>query len=560
MNIIKEVESLSKQGIHVLNYLRIKLGDGKSSKFWCDSWSDEGVLKDMFPRVYVLESCKNITIADKVRQENPYQTFRRTPRGGVEQEQFQHVDRISRSVKLNSNNDSWTWNLEKSGMFSVASVRKMIDDALIHSPNLNYRWNKYVPIKVNILVWKILNNSLPTKFNISRRDAPPRLQNEDDLTDDDLKQYEADIEAMNLVFILVPNEIYNFVDVCQIARDMWDRYEKLVIASKAKKVAKTHDPLALVAHTSSFSSRSTPPYYVTHPPSVVYYDDDYQGDTLVNQVLTQADRVNIQSKNVRNGGRIARRSSNTQEESTNSTNVQKQTRNVHRTLRNSLSGNATNVKCYNCNAKGHYAQDCPKPRVWDSKYFMKQMLLAKKDEVGVILYNEHNDFLLADVAQMDEIKELSANICMMARIQQPNTDSDEGLSYDYAFISEVQTPSTSFMNQLFSKSDHEQMNHQQPKIINPTNGDDQINSDIILDDSNVKVIDGNVKHDKNAHDQHDNELELLARNAYKEAEKQLILAIKVKQQNVELTKQLEKYKERVWVFETTNANKTNFHK
>nr|GEX44452.1 hypothetical protein [Tanacetum cinerariifolium] len=114
-NIIKEVESLSKQGIHVLNYLRIKLGD---------------------------ESCKNITTADKVRQENPYQTFRRTPRGGVEQEQFQHVDRI---------------------------FRKMIDDALIHSPNLNYGWNKYVPIKVNILVWKILNNSLPSKFNISRR-------------------------------------------------------------------------------------------------------------------------------------------------------------------------------------------------------------------------------------------------------------------------------------------------------------------------------------------------------------------------------------------------------
>nr|GFC78980.1 RNA-directed DNA polymerase, eukaryota, reverse transcriptase zinc-binding domain protein [Tanacetum cinerariifolium] len=64
-NIIKEVESLSKQGIHVLNYLRIKLGDGKSSKFWCDSWSNEGVLNDMFPHVYALESCKNITIADK---------------------------------------------------------------------------------------------------------------------------------------------------------------------------------------------------------------------------------------------------------------------------------------------------------------------------------------------------------------------------------------------------------------------------------------------------------------------------------------------------------------
>nr|GEX94429.1 RNA-directed DNA polymerase, eukaryota [Tanacetum cinerariifolium] len=141
----------------------------QSTKILLKSWSDEGVLKDMFPRVYALESCKNITIADNVRQENPYQTFRRTPRGGVEQEQFQHVDRISRSVKLNSNNDSWIWNLEKSGMFSVAYVRKMIDDVLIHSTNLNYRWNKYVPIKVNILIWKILNNSLPTQFNISRR-------------------------------------------------------------------------------------------------------------------------------------------------------------------------------------------------------------------------------------------------------------------------------------------------------------------------------------------------------------------------------------------------------
>ncbi|GJU66768.1 RNA-directed DNA polymerase, eukaryota [Tanacetum coccineum] len=83
--------------------------------------------------------------------------------------QFQHVDRILRSAKLSSRDDSWTWNLEKSGMFSVASVRKMIDDTLIHSPTLISRWYKYVPIKVNVLVWKALNNSIPTRFNISRR-------------------------------------------------------------------------------------------------------------------------------------------------------------------------------------------------------------------------------------------------------------------------------------------------------------------------------------------------------------------------------------------------------
>ncbi|GKB01851.1 hypothetical protein Tco_0829895 [Tanacetum coccineum] len=59
--------------------------------------------------------------------------------------------------------------------------------------------------------------------------------------------------------------------------DYLQQYEKLVIASTTKKLEKIHDPLGLVAHTSSSSSRSPPPYYVTHPPSMVDYDDDYQG-------------------------------------------------------------------------------------------------------------------------------------------------------------------------------------------------------------------------------------------------------------------------------------------
>nr|GEV99982.1 hypothetical protein [Tanacetum cinerariifolium] len=187
-------------------------------------------------------------------------------------------------------------------------------------------------------------------------------------------------------------------------------------------------------------------------------------------------------------------------------------------------------------------------------------IAVQKDEVGVILSNEQNDFIIADAAQMEEIEELRANICMMARIQQANSDSDGGLNYDSAFISKIQTPPTNFMNLLFSKSNHEQRYHEQPKIVNSTIGDNQINSDIIFDDLNIEVNDGSVEYDKNVHDSHDNELEQLATNAYKEAEKQHILAIKVKEQNVELTKQLEQYKERVRVFETTNANKTNFHK
>ncbi|GKG22839.1 hypothetical protein Tco_0388142, partial [Tanacetum coccineum] len=63
--------------------------------------------------------------------------------------------------------------------------------------------------------------------------------------------------------------------------DYLSQYEKLVYASRAKKMENSNDPLALVAHTGS-SSRIPSPYYVTHPSSVADYDDDYQGDAFQN--------------------------------------------------------------------------------------------------------------------------------------------------------------------------------------------------------------------------------------------------------------------------------------
>ncbi|GKE93456.1 integrase, catalytic region, zinc finger, CCHC-type containing protein, partial [Tanacetum coccineum] len=153
---------------------------------------------------------------------------------------------------------------------------------------------------------------------------------------------------------------------------------------------------------------------------------------------------------------------------------------------------ATNVQCYNCSEKGHYARNFPKPRVRDSKYVMEQMLLAKYDEAGVTLTDEHNDFLVADATRMEEIEVLSENICLMARIQPPNIDYDAGPTYDYALLSEVEIQSSSYVNPLFAKDNQEQ--------------------------------NGSVENDNNVQASH--ALEQLALNAYKEAEKQQINANK----------------------------------
>ncbi|GKB91667.1 hypothetical protein Tco_0963939 [Tanacetum coccineum] len=165
------------------------------------------------------------------------------------------------------------------------------------------------------------------------------------------------------------------------------------------------------------------------------------------------------------------------------------------------------------------------------------MLLAKLDESGVNLTDEHNDFLFADASRMEEIKELSANICLMDRIQPINIDSDAGLSYDYAFLNEVQTPSTSYVNPLFAKDNQEQKCLKQPKIINNTISGDQIDSNIIFDEPNADVNSGSFEHDNNVQALY--ALEQLALNAYKEAAKQQINADKADNKARQLENELE---------------------
>ncbi|GJT83024.1 hypothetical protein Tco_1057366 [Tanacetum coccineum] len=336
------------------------------------------------------------------------------------------------------------------------------------------RFRRYINRKRKNRKW--LNKAIDEGPYVFKNFTPddsqtPRLQTEDDLTGDDLKHYEAKIEAMNLILISIPNDIYNSVDAYTTAQAMCQRVERLM--------------------------RGT---YVTHPSSVVDYDDDnYQGDAFQNdyedplisammlltreithhfsnptnnrlrtssntknQAIVQGDKVNIQSQNSVNDGRNTR-SSYVQEEIIEGNNVQNDDGNTQRTLRTTSSGTTVNVQYYNCSKKGHYAHNCLKPKLLDSKYFMEHMLLAKQDEAGVTLTDEHNDFLVADATRMEEIEELSTK------------------------------SSTSYVNPLFAKDNQEQKYPKQPKIIYDAIGDDQIDSNIIFDEPNVDVNSGKVE-------------------------------------------------------------------
>ncbi|GJZ74266.1 RNA-directed DNA polymerase, eukaryota, reverse transcriptase zinc-binding domain protein [Tanacetum coccineum] len=147
-NIVNEIRILKNQGVNFFEFMRIKVGNGDSTAFWDDKWIGDIVLKDMYPRIYALEMCKAVTIRIKLNDSSLDNSFRRKSRGGVEQ-----VGVVVGGF----------------GEFSVASIRKMIDEKSLSTVDTKTRWIKCVPIKVNVLAWKIKIDALPTRFKISRR-------------------------------------------------------------------------------------------------------------------------------------------------------------------------------------------------------------------------------------------------------------------------------------------------------------------------------------------------------------------------------------------------------
>ncbi|GJZ75089.1 hypothetical protein Tco_0639554 [Tanacetum coccineum] len=254
--------------------------------------------------------------------------------------------------------------------------------------------------------------------------------------------------------------------------DFLVQFEPHVLASKAKKVVKNHDPLALLANSNASSSQShanssysPQPYYVTHPSSVVDYEDEYQGElqgdsqedwhttAMINQVVIQDGRVDIQTKNAGYGGN-------------GDINARRQNKNQ---AFNAGTGN---------DESNQIVQRVPRTESTPGKYFREQMLLAMKDEAGSNLKDEKNDFMLDNSYGDETLKELTVVVIMMARIQPANENAESEPSYDAKAVSEVNA----------SNEVHEQVNLVKRKTVIHTSDDDQINFNIILLPSQNKCL------------------------------------------------------------------------
>ncbi|PWA44163.1 RNA-directed DNA polymerase, eukaryota [Artemisia annua] len=111
-------------------------------------------------KVVDIDRDKRCTVAQHVNIINWNNVLRRNPIGGVESSQFDDMKALISNVKLSDNKDSWKWALNSTWL-SVASARKYVDEYIFQGGLSSARWNKSVPIKVNIFWWRLYLNKLP---------------------------------------------------------------------------------------------------------------------------------------------------------------------------------------------------------------------------------------------------------------------------------------------------------------------------------------------------------------------------------------------------------------
>ncbi|GKD92368.1 RNA-directed DNA polymerase, eukaryota, reverse transcriptase zinc-binding domain protein [Tanacetum coccineum] len=65
--------------------------------------------------------------------------------------------------------DSWEFGLNESRCFMVSAMRKHIELFTLSTDAEKLRWNNLIPIKLNILTWRISLDRIPTRSNLDSR-------------------------------------------------------------------------------------------------------------------------------------------------------------------------------------------------------------------------------------------------------------------------------------------------------------------------------------------------------------------------------------------------------
>lgn len=162
-------------------YVRVewKVSNGRHTRFWKDKWFGHQSLAWAFPRLYSISSQKEAKVRDVwslVNSELTWNlTWRRLP-FLWENNLIVNLLATLHSVILGEEEDKWLWLPEESGVYSVSSSYRALEELVVHEALtedevhvFTLLWNSPVPSKVVAFSWMALLDRIPTYSNLALR-------------------------------------------------------------------------------------------------------------------------------------------------------------------------------------------------------------------------------------------------------------------------------------------------------------------------------------------------------------------------------------------------------
>ncbi|KAL9667760.1 hypothetical protein QQ045_002125 [Rhodiola kirilowii] len=184
-DIIKSVQGESEIAAAFREGIKLKLGRGEETMFWEDCWIGEESLRDQHPRLYMLAVNKKGKVEEMGYWANgvwQWQVIFRRPLYQWEEESRGILMEELSQIHLKRNEeDKVAWTHSSDGSFSINSLMtaamKIREKRNKWEPIPIQLWNGLSPPKVELLIWKIYSDSLPSKMMLYGRKILKRDQN-----------------------------------------------------------------------------------------------------------------------------------------------------------------------------------------------------------------------------------------------------------------------------------------------------------------------------------------------------------------------------------------------
>ncbi|GJS60222.1 RNA-directed DNA polymerase, eukaryota, reverse transcriptase zinc-binding domain protein, partial [Tanacetum coccineum] len=201
-NIVGTSNFLHSKGIILSNTFRFKAGCGTRIRFWKDIWVGETPLFTRYNRLYHLDQDKDCLIIDRINNGQWSWNWSRTNLGVRNLAYLRDMLNEIGQLNIDVNKDTCTWSLGPNGTFTVKNTRYRIDQNILPTLAHATTWDKSIPRKVNVFMWRLSLDRLPHRLNLSSRGM--------DIPAISCPSCNANVESANHIFF-----------ECDIATDMW---------------------------------------------------------------------------------------------------------------------------------------------------------------------------------------------------------------------------------------------------------------------------------------------------------------------------------------------------